>query len=239
VGVVAPASSGLAVSINASGVGMVTSGGSGSAAVQMTSGTGTAAVTFNQAGDTNYNPATLVEEDVTAQKANQTITVTQAAPGAAQHNTSFTVSATASSGLPVGIAASGASSGSGSGSATITMTGTSGTGTVTFSEAGDSNYNPATMVAESVAVGVIGPGLTLVGNTLYAVGGSNTNDQVQIIPAGSSNTGSTGVQVTANLGGGAASNTYNVSTVYIVGFNGNDSIRIASTLTISTIISLG
>src|SRR5205823_1473910 len=42
----------------------------------MTSGTGTCTVTYDQAGNTNYNAATQQTESVTAQKANQTITVT-------------------------------------------------------------------------------------------------------------------------------------------------------------------
>ncbi len=148
--VAASASSGLAVSIAASGAGMVSSGGSGSAAVQMTSGTGTAAVTFTQAGDANYNPATAVVEDVTAQKANQTITVTAPAPLSAVYNTSFTVAATASSGLTVAIAASGVGSGGGSGSASIHMNSGTGTAVVTFTQAGNANYNPATMMVENV-----------------------------------------------------------------------------------------
>ena len=39
----------------------------------MTSGTGTCTVHYNQAGDANYDAATEVAEEVTAQKASQTI----------------------------------------------------------------------------------------------------------------------------------------------------------------------
>ena len=60
----------------------------------MTSGTGTCSVKYDQAGNTNYNAAPQVTESVTAQKANQTITVTTHAPATAVFNTSFTVAAT-------------------------------------------------------------------------------------------------------------------------------------------------
>ena len=60
----------------------------------MTSGTGGCPVAYNQAGDANYNAAAQVTEAVTAQKADQTITVTTHAPGVAVYNTSFAVAAT-------------------------------------------------------------------------------------------------------------------------------------------------
>jgi hypothetical protein len=162
-GVAATASSGLPVSIAASGAGTVSSGGTGSATVQMTSGTGTAAITFSQPGDNNYNAATVATEDVSAQKASQTITVTQAAPGSATYGSSFNVAATASSGLPVSIAASGAGtvSSGGTGSATVQMTSGTGTALVTFSQAGDNNYNPASVVTENVSAQKAGQTITL------------------------------------------------------------------------------
>jgi hypothetical protein len=73
----------------------------------MTSGTGTCTVHYNQAGDANYNAATEATNDVTAQKAAQTITVTTPAPATAVYNTTFNVAATASSGLNVAITATG------------------------------------------------------------------------------------------------------------------------------------
>ena len=47
----------------------------------MTSGTGTCTVKYDQAGNANYNAAPQVTETVTAQKADQTITVTHARAG--------------------------------------------------------------------------------------------------------------------------------------------------------------
>src|SRR5204862_5112441 len=106
-----------------------------------TSGTDTCTVKYDQAGDSNYNAATQVTESVTAQKANQTITVNTHAPASATYNTNFTVAATANSSLArseerrVGRTNVGA-----------TFTKTSGTGscTVKYDQAGDSNYNAAT-----------------------------------------------------------------------------------------------
>ena len=239
----ATASSGLGVGIAAGGVGA--GSGTGSASISMTSGTGSASVTFSQAGNENYNAATVVVENVTAQKANQTITVSPSAPASAASGAKFTVSATSSSGLAVSIAASGALSGSGVGSAAITVAGTSGSGTVTFSQLGDANFNPATMVVETTTVAsttpVTGAGITVVGNSLYVVGGARSNDQIEISAIGRSNTGSTGVKVTAVLDGKRVTTTFNQSfaTIYVTGYAGNDNIELASTLTIATVVHLG
>lgn len=80
-------------------------------------------------------------------KANQTITVTQEPPANAIYNTSFTVGATASSGLTVSVGASGACSINGN---TITMTSGTGTCSITFDQAGDATYNAAPQVTRSV-----------------------------------------------------------------------------------------
>src|SRR5207247_9552439 len=64
------------------------------------------------------------------------ITVTRGAPATAAFTPTFPVAATASSGLPVAIGATGACSTS---SGTVTMTSGTGTCTVTFDQAGDAN----------------------------------------------------------------------------------------------------
>jgi uncharacterized repeat protein (TIGR02543 family) len=79
----------------------------------------------------------------TIAKANQTISVTQPAPVSVVYHGSFTVSATASSSLPVSITTSGPCSGGGSGSVTITMTGATGTCMVAYQQAGDQNNGAA------------------------------------------------------------------------------------------------
>src|SRR5207248_2076561 len=100
--VAATATSGLAVAYSSSGV--CTNVG---ATFTMTGGTGTCTVKYDQAGDSNYNAATQVTESVTAQKANQTITVGTHAPASATFNSQFTVAATSTSSLAVSYSSSG------------------------------------------------------------------------------------------------------------------------------------
>jgi len=88
-----------------------------------------------------------VTESVTAQKASQTINVNTHAPGTATYNTNFTVAATATSGLTVVPSSAGVCSNVG---LTFTMTGGTGACTVKYDQAGDSNYNAAAQVTESV-----------------------------------------------------------------------------------------
>jgi hypothetical protein len=140
--VAATSNSGLAVAYSSAGVCTNVS-----ATFTMTSGTGTCTVRYDQAGNSNFNPATQVTESVTAQKANQTITVGTHAPANAIFNTSFTVAATSNSGLAVAYSSSGVCTNVG---ATFTMASGTGTCTVRYDQAGNSNFNPATQVTESV-----------------------------------------------------------------------------------------
>ena len=96
-----------------------------------------------------------------------------------------------------------------------------------------------TTVAASTPVP--GAGITVVGNTLYVVGGQKSNDQIQISAVGKSNTGSTGVKVIAILDGKKITTTFNQSfaTITITGYAGNDDIELASTLTIAAVVHLG
>ena len=116
------------------------------ASFTMTSGTGTCTVKYDQAGDANYNAAPQVTESVTAQKADQTISVTTHAPANAAYNSSFDVAATAPGGA-VSFSSSGSCTNAG-GHFTIT----SGTGicTVKYDQAGNGNYNAAPQATESV-----------------------------------------------------------------------------------------
>jgi len=79
--------------------------------------------------------------------ASQTIAFSTKAPASAVYNTSFTVAASASSGLAVAYTSSGACSNSG---ATYKMTSGTGTCQVIANQAGDSNYSPAPQVTETV-----------------------------------------------------------------------------------------
>jgi len=119
--------------------------------ITMTSGTGTCTVTYNQAGNANYSAAAQVTDITAAQKASQTINVTQPAPATAMNGNTFNVAATGgTSGNAVVIAGSGACSGGGSNLATITMTSGSGTCAVTFNQAGNAEYSAAPQVTTTV-----------------------------------------------------------------------------------------
>lgn len=117
---------------------------------------GTVVVRAEQPGDANWNPAPAVERSfaVTAPGlANQTIDF----PAIANKLTTdvpFAISATATSGLPVGFTlVSGPATLSGN---TVTLDGTAGTVTIRASQPGDAQYNPAPDVERSFTV--IGPG---------------------------------------------------------------------------------
>jgi hypothetical protein len=134
----ATASSGLAVSFSASGDCTV------SGDIVSLTGAGDCTITASQAGDSNYNAAADVEQSFSIAKADQAITF-----GALDDTTwgsaDFTVSATASSGLPVSFAADGDCTISGD---VVSLTG-AGDCTITASQGGDDNYNPAPDVVRS------------------------------------------------------------------------------------------
>jgi uncharacterized repeat protein (TIGR03803 family) len=108
------------------------------------------------------------------QNQSQTITVTQNAPPSAPYNTSFNVAATGGgSGNPVVIAGSGACSGGGNNSATITMTSGVGTCTVTFNQAGDGAYDPATQITQTTTAQVANPTISISNIPSGAVNGGS------------------------------------------------------------------
>jgi carboxypeptidase family protein len=134
--------SGNPVTFSSSGVCSHTAG-----TFTMTSGTGTCSVKFDQAGDANYNAAPQLSETTTAQKAGQTVTF-GALPDRSVGDPDFAVSATASSGLSVSLAASGQCTLSG---ATVHLTG-AGSCTITASQGGDSNYAAAPAVPRTFQI---------------------------------------------------------------------------------------
>jgi hypothetical protein len=131
----------------------------------MISGTGTCSVIANQAGNNNYSAAPTVTQTVTASLASQTITFTQIAPAQAPYNGSFTVVATASSGLPVSFGSSGVCTSVG---ATFTMTNSTGTCTVTANQSGNANYLAAPAVTESSTAVKAAQTVTFTGATATA-----------------------------------------------------------------------
>jgi len=112
-------------------------------------GAGVCTVTANQTGNANYNPAPPVTRSFTVSKANQTITFGSLANRKLAQSP-FTVSATASSGLPVTFTASPASVCTVSGT-TVTLHHT-GTCTITAHQGGNNTWNPATDVTRSFRV---------------------------------------------------------------------------------------
>jgi hypothetical protein len=140
----ASASSGLAVSFAASGKCTITG-----ATVHIT-GAGSCTVTASQAGNLNVNPAADVAQSFAIRKASQTITF------AAIRNKrlgarSFTVHATATSGLAASFAASGSCSVNGS----KVHLKSAGRCALTASQSGNANYNAAKRVARVFKV--LGP----------------------------------------------------------------------------------
>jgi len=151
-GVAATADSGLPVAITTTGA--CSGGGSGSATIIMNSASGTCTVRYNQPGDLNVLAAPQRTETTAAQKAAQSIAVTVPAPATAVYRASFSVAATASSGLSVAVSATGACAGGGGSNGAlvkITMTGASGACTVHFNQAGNGSYAAAAEVTSDTA----------------------------------------------------------------------------------------
>jgi hypothetical protein len=88
---------------------------------------------------------------------------------------------------------------------------------------------------------VLGPGASVVGSTLWIVGGTTSNDNVQVSPTGSSTTGSTGVQVQATLNRVSTSTKYSqsFSMLDIFLYGGTDNVQLAPTLTLNATVSAG
>jgi len=143
----ATASSGLPVTYSSGSPGVCTNVG---ADFTMVSGTGTCVVQYDQAGDADYNAAPQVTNNVAAQKLDQTINVTTPAPANAAYNSSFSVDATASSGLPVSYS-SGSPGVCTNVGALFTMVSGTGTCVVQYDQAGNADYNPAPQVTNNVS----------------------------------------------------------------------------------------
>ncbi len=164
----ATASSGLPVTLSVVSGNATVSGNS----VTITD-SGAVTLRATQAGNNNYNSAT-VDTTITAGKAAQTITFASLAD---QPSTAgpITLSATASSGLPVTFSlVSGPATLSGS---TLTLTGTAGTVTVRAAQAGNGSFNTAANVDRSFVVtlsSAIPRITTQPGSQVAQVGGSAT-----------------------------------------------------------------
>jgi hypothetical protein len=128
----------------------VTTGNPGTATCTTTSlPGGTDTVTATYSGDSNHTGSTgTLSGGQVVNPTSQTITFTMNAPAKAVYGTSFTVAASASSGLPITYSSGGSCSNMG---ATYTMTSGTGTCTVTASQPGNNDYQAASPVSESTA----------------------------------------------------------------------------------------
>lgn len=160
-------------------------------------------------------------------KGNQTITF--ANPGAQNYGTAPTVSASATSGLPVTFTSST------TGVCTITPTGTltfvtAGSCTIDADQAGNSTWNAATTVTRTFAVNAILPGAPTIGT---ATAGDTQATVTFTVPASNGGAVITGYTATANPGG--ATGTAAASPITVTGLTNG----VAYTFTVTATNSAG
>ena len=160
--VAATASSGLAVSFTSATPGVCTTGGASGATVAFVS-TGTCTINAGQGGSGNWNPAPQVQRSFQVLKGNQTIAFTSTAPSSATAGgVPYTATATASSGLAVtfGTGSPAVCASGGTNGATFSFTAV-GNCIVNATQPGNTNWNAATPVAQTFAVGKASPTVTV------------------------------------------------------------------------------
>ena len=226
--VAATSTSGLPVTITTSGV-CVGGDTDGTATIFMVSGTGTCNVHYNQAGNDSFNAAPQVTSNTVAQKVNQTINVSLAAPATAVHNSSFNIAASATSTLPVVITTTGVCSGGDTvASATITMTSGTGTCTVHYNQAGDSNFNAAVEVTsnttaqkanQTINVTTPAPGTAAHSSTFDVSATSTSGLLVTVTTSGVCSGGDTDGSATITMTSGAGVCTVNYNQAGNADFN--------------------
>lgn len=140
----ATADSGLPVTYASSNTSVATVSGSTLTVV----GTGTSTITASQAGNASFNAATDVTQIVTVNKGDQSISFA-ALPAKKYGDVPFSP-ATASSGLAISYTSSNLNVATVSGN-TVTIVGL-GTSTITASQPGDTNYNAASDIAQTLTV---------------------------------------------------------------------------------------
>ena len=148
---------------------LVASGGSGSGAISYSAsgdctisgavitptGAGSCSVSATRAADSNYNVSSQATQTVTIAKANQSINFTSSVPVSAVSGTTYTPTATATSGLTPSFSIT-----TGSGTVCSLASGvvtflTSGTCVITAAQGGDSDYNAASSVTQTIVAGKI------------------------------------------------------------------------------------
>ncbi len=172
----------------------------------MLSGTGTCTVQYDQAGNSNYAPATRLTEDVTAAKAAQTIYF-DPLPDRIVTDPDFTVTATASSGLAVTFSVGAGDQCTIAGS-TVHLTAV-GSCTVTASQPGNANYLAAAPVSQTFDI--------LTNKTHQTITFDPLPDKTYLDPDFTvSATASSGLTVTFSAGAGSQC-TVSGNTVHLTG----------------------
>ncbi|MGB2860591.1 MAG: MBG domain-containing protein [Candidatus Microthrix parvicella] len=210
--------------------------------------TGTCALTASQDGDNAFAPATPVTQSFEVTPGAQTITLD--APTTMMFGETATVSASSTSGLPVVLAVSGGCTLDGS---MLTAT-AAGSCVVTASQAGDTNWAPATPAVQTITIGRAGAVVVISGDLVVYDGGPH-GVVVSTNPAGLPVTvtydgstveptlaGSYGVAVTVNDPdhSGTASGTLTImpaSTTVTAG--GDDTVMVGNTATVTVGVNAG
>lgn len=120
-------------------------------------GAGTTNITASQSGNANYNAAADVIQSLTVSKINQSITFTTI-PDKTFGDAAFTVSASASSSLPISFSSTSSKVSINNAQVTIVSAGRV---TITAAQAGNSNYNAATSVDKSFCIKPAKPSITV------------------------------------------------------------------------------
>lgn len=141
----ATASSNLSVSYTSSNTAVATISGTTVTIV----GAGSTTITASQSGNEIFNPATSVQQTLTINKADQTISFT-ALPDQLLSTGSLTLNATSTAGLDISYESSNSSVATVSG-ATLTFH-SAGVTTITASQAGNSNFNAAIAIDQSLTI---------------------------------------------------------------------------------------
>ena len=237
-----------------------TGSGTISGNVLTVTGAGSLVIDANQAGNGNYNPAAQVQHTLVVNNATPVPTVAVTAGGPVVLGTGTVLTATATLSSANGMAGKVTFTLTGPTGTTLDTETLNVTGDGTFATptgylpktagtyqwAASFNASGGIISSKAAPEMVVGAGATVIGNALYLVGntttGGNSNDQVQITPIGASGAGSTGIQVQGRLNGvnlNNASYTQALTTLYVVGGNGNATIEMGAGLTLSVVISEG
>jgi subtilisin family serine protease len=169
------ASSGLPLSYFSSNTSVATVSGS----VVTIVGVGSTTITASQTGNSSYNAATSASQTLTVNKAAQTITF-GALSSKTYGDSSFSITGSASSGLPLSYFSSNTSVATVSGSV-VTIVGVGST-TITASQSGNSSFNSATSVSQTLTVNKVGQTISFTtlpaktyGDSAFALTGSSTS----------------------------------------------------------------